>query len=61
MTALCRRTNPARTALRAGHRTRFPHPRSFGQVLKKLIAREWTAAEPDIPVGDHEPLTALRR
>ncbi|MFJ9631668.1 lantibiotic dehydratase [Streptomyces sp. NPDC101175] len=33
----------------------------FEQVLKELVAREWVVAEFEIPVGDHEPLAALRR
>ncbi|MFD4633369.1 lantibiotic dehydratase [Streptomyces sp. NPDC058284] len=36
-------------------------PAPFDQVLKELVAREWVVAEFEIPVGDHEPLTALRR
>ncbi|MEU3515425.1 lantibiotic dehydratase [Streptomyces sp. NPDC006654] len=40
-----------------GSRTPVP----FDQVLKELVAREWVVAEFEIPVGDHEPLAALRR
>ncbi|MGW7817390.1 lantibiotic dehydratase [Streptomyces puniciscabiei] len=36
-------------------------PAPFDQVLKELVAREWVVAEFEIPVGDHEPLAALRR
>ncbi|GHD86855.1 lantibiotic dehydratase [Streptomyces naganishii] len=36
-------------------------PVPFDQVLKELVAREWVVAEFEIPVGDHEPLAALRR
>ncbi|MBM9508483.1 lantibiotic dehydratase [Actinacidiphila acididurans] len=36
-------------------------PVSFEQVLKELVEREWVVAEFEIPVGDHEPLAALRR
>ncbi|MEV5549418.1 lantibiotic dehydratase [Streptomyces sp. NPDC052309] len=39
-----------------------PHaPVPFDQVLKELVAREWVVAEFEIPIGDHEPLAALRR
>ncbi|GGV63094.1 lantibiotic dehydratase [Streptomyces thermoviolaceus subsp. apingens] len=36
-------------------------PASFDRTLKELVAREWVIAEFEIPVGDHEPLAALRR
>ncbi|MDV9169864.1 lantibiotic dehydratase [Streptomyces sp. W16] len=36
-------------------------PVAFDQALKELVAREWVVAEFEIPVGDHEPLAALRR
>ncbi|MFJ2770490.1 lantibiotic dehydratase [Streptomyces sp. NPDC087300] len=38
-----------------------PTPVPFEQVLKEMVAREWVVAEFEIPVGDHEPLAALRR
>ncbi|MFD5778888.1 lantibiotic dehydratase [Streptomyces sp. NPDC126933] len=60
---LWRRCDGERTLheLRAEWDTELGSPAPFDQVLKELVAREWVVAEFEIPVGDHEPLAALRR
>ncbi|MEU9186815.1 lantibiotic dehydratase [Streptomyces sp. NPDC048484] len=49
--------------LRSEWDTEFPPhaPIAFDQVLKELVAHEWVLAEFEIPIGDHEPLAALRQ